>query len=52
MKQENKERLKAASAEADTLTDNVLLKVSQSPYSWLILAVSHGIAFCIGAWLL
>lgn len=52
MNDTTKEKLQKAIAEADTITDGVLHRVSQSKWSWAILLVSHGIAFGLGAWLL
>lgn len=51
MTEDDKKRLKELNAEADTITDGVLLRVSQSKYSWLILAVTHAVAFVAGLWL-
>lgn len=48
MKQETKDKLKKLSAEADTVTDNLLFQVSQSSWSWALLLASHALAFFVG----
>ena len=50
MKQATKDKLKKISNEADTVTDGLLFKASQSVYTWAFLAASHLAAFVLGAW--
>lgn len=50
MRPETKAKLKKISNEADTITDGILFKASQSIYTWAFLAASHLAAFILGAW--
>ena len=50
MTPETKDKLKKLSSEADTVTDSIILKASQSVYTWAFLAASHLAAFVLGAW--
>ena len=50
MDEATKDRLKKLSSEADTVTDSIILKASQSVYTWALLAGSHLAAFVLGAW--
>ena len=51
MNEADKAKLEAASAEADTITDGVLMRVSQSKWSWAIVAVVLLLAAGFGWWL-
>ena len=50
MDQKTKDKLNKLSAEADTITDGILFKASQSAYTWAFLAASHAAAFVLGAY--